>query len=59
MTGQAERDAITAREAGNVRQGTYYEGWSDGLLTFAEHLRDGVKASCFPVGSCSCHPLLR
>ena len=59
MTAQAERDAIRAREDGNNRQGTYFEGWSDGLLTFAEHLRDGVQATCYPIGSCSCHPTLR
>ena len=59
MTAQAERDAIRAREDGNDRYATYKEGWADGLFTFTEHIASGVKASCFPVGSCTCHPLLR
>jgi hypothetical protein len=59
MGAQAERDAVRAREDGKDRLGSYYEGWSDGLLTFAEYVRDAVKPSCFPPGSCSCHPLLR
>lgn len=59
MVRQAEHDAILARELGSDRKGLYMEGWADGLLTLREYLLGGVKASCFPLGSCSCHPALR
>ncbi len=34
----------------------YWEGWAAGLATLRQHIRTGVKATCFPVGSCDCHP---
>jgi hypothetical protein len=34
----------------------YWDGWAEGLRTLAQHIRTGVKVTCFPVGSCQCHP---
>jgi hypothetical protein len=59
MVRQAETEALRAREDGNTRGAFYAEGWQDALLTFREYLAGGVRASCFPIGSCPCHPTLR
>lgn len=34
----------------------YWEGWAESLRTLAQHIRTGVKVTCFPAGSCACHP---
>jgi hypothetical protein len=35
----------------------YWDGWEDGLLTLREHIETGVRVTCFPIGSCECHPV--
>ena len=51
----AERATETARDE-PVNE-SFWEGWAGGLKTLAKHIQTGVKATCFPVGSCPCHPL--
>jgi hypothetical protein len=35
----------------------FWEGWEGGLLTLKQHIETGVKTTCFPIGSCACHPV--
>jgi hypothetical protein len=53
MEAQARRDAD---EESPDRDDSYWDGWADGLATLRQHIATGVKVTCFPVGSCSCHP---
>lgn len=34
-----------------------WDGWWGALDTLRQHIQTGVKASCFPIGTCSCHPV--
>jgi len=47
-------DADAAAAAGEDER--YHEGWADALWTLGQHIRGGVKVTCFPPGSCQCHP---
>jgi hypothetical protein len=50
MAALADKDAGVDEDAG------YWDGWADGLRQLLSHQRSGVKATCFPIGSCACHP---
>jgi hypothetical protein len=65
MQTEAEDDAeqfyAEGGEEVNVTTGNlesrYWDGWAEGLDTLLNHIKSHVKVSCFPIGSCTCHPL--
>lgn len=58
MASSAARDGQEAEDRGDHLEAAFWEGWEGGLETLLTHIRTGVKLSCFPVGSCSCHPFV-
>jgi hypothetical protein len=34
----------------------YWEGYGDALWTLKRHIETDVKVTCFPIGTCACHP---
>ena len=71
MASEADRDAEEEDQradecwrAGNdegahacQERAQFWDGWAEGLRTLENHIRTGVKVTCFPLGNCSCHPL--
>jgi len=53
MASEAER----MQEDPDENSPAFWEGWEGGLLTLKQHIMTGVKATCFPTGSCTCHPV--
>lgn len=56
MIERANEDEDVAEAAGDEKERAFWEGWASGLETLRQHIRTDVKTSCFPVGSCDCHP---
>ena len=52
----AREDEEAAEAQDDEKQAEYWEGFGDALFTLRQHIRTGVKVSCFPVGNCECHP---
>jgi len=50
MAELAEKDAYAEDVEG------FWSGWAAGLRTLAQHICTDVKTTCFPIGSCQCHP---
>lgn len=56
MVRDANKDCDHAEASGDVKETAFWEGWAGGLETLRQHMKTDVKVSCFPVGSCTCHP---
>ena len=57
MAAQADRDSDEADKEPDAIMGHFWCGWAEGLRTLRQHIETGVKATCFPMGSCTCHPV--
>ena len=53
----AGQDSSRLEKDEDYEASAYWEGWADGLLLLKNHIDQGVKVTCFPIGSCQCHPL--
>lgn len=53
----AGQDSDRLEKDEDYEASAYWEGWADGLLLLKKHIESGIKVSCFPLGSCQCHPL--
>jgi hypothetical protein len=48
---------LAAKDASLEEVEGFWCGWEGALRTLLQHQRTGVKVTCFPMGSCSCHPV--
>lgn len=58
MVNQAQQDAEAAEVIFDDDTEDYWTAYARGLLTLKIHIATGVKASCYPLGSCTCHPVM-
>ena len=54
----AREDEDRANAEDDEYNEAYWEGFADALWTLGQHIRGDVKTTCFPVGSCECHPFV-
>jgi hypothetical protein len=54
----ADHDSVRYADDNDTVMAAYWQGWEDGLVSFLARAAAGVKVSCYPAGTCDCHPEL-